>query len=86
MGDFDFELLDMNLGDYYRALKCKNVYYFEYQNAFEDDDGFACYLCEIYSYNLENSEAVSQLKEKKYMFLNQERNISIPSTYIQRVF
>ena len=83
--DFEFELLDMSLGDYYGTLKCENVYYFEYQNIFENDEGFACYLCEIYSYNLENSEAVSQLKEKKYMFLNQDQNISIPSTYIQRV-
>jgi len=83
--DFEFELLDMNLGKYYGTLKCKNVYHFEYQNAFEDDDGLACYLCEIYSFNLENSEAVSQLKAKNFIFLKQNHDLCIPSSNIQRV-
>jgi hypothetical protein len=83
--DFEFELLDMNFGKHYGTLKCKNVYYFEYQNTFEDDDGFACYLCEIYSFNLENSVAVSQLKEKNFRFLNQNNEICIPGSNVQNV-
>ena len=48
--NIEFELLDMDRGEYYGSLKCKNVYYFEYQNTFEDGYGFACYICEIYSF------------------------------------
>ena len=83
--NFEFELLDMSLGDYYGTLKCENVYYFEYQNIFENDDGFACYLCEIYSFNLEHSVAVSQLKEKNFRFSNQNHEIFIPDYNIQNV-
>ena len=83
--DFEFELLDMNMGDHYGTLKCKNIYHFEYQNSLDDEDELPTYLCEIYSYNLENSQAISQLKEKKFMFHNADGDLRLPNSNIQRI-
>lgn len=60
--------IDMYEGGSLGELQCSSVYFFEYQNCFEDDDSLAAYVGEVSYRAIDSSEASDYLKKTGYAF------------------
>lgn len=77
--DISINFLNMSDGSLENILECKSVYYFKFQNCFEVDDGFACYVGEVNYELIKNSELSDWLAKIQYGFYNNDRTPLIPT-------
>ena len=74
-------------GEKVASLLCRNTFYFEYQNGFEEYDGFAAFIHEVCSEELSKKQTISRLKERKYSFVeSQGGDISLPNQEYYHIY
>ncbi|WP_139281595.1 hypothetical protein [Vibrio aerogenes] len=74
----ELEFIDMDEGDSVGTIKCTQVFICHYQNTFEYDDGFACYVGEVECHEIISEDIVSLLEKHNYGFTGNSGGIYKP--------
>lgn len=75
----EMKFCDMSVGKDIGSIKCSHVFIFKYQNTFEDDDGFACYIGEVVCEKLIEKRALEVLSRLGYGFYGSDSALYKPS-------
>lgn len=78
--DLTFKFVNMTDGALINIIKCKSIFIFTYNNTFEDDDGFACYVGEVTCERISHSNLKKWLTEKRFSFYDVDKSIYVPTT------
>ncbi len=76
--DIFLKFIDMNAGFPVGVIKCSSVYSLNYQNIFDLDDGFSCYIGEVVCQRIEQNEFSSILKKISFSFSLNDQSFYMP--------
>lgn len=78
--DVVFEFLELYQGNTIGVIKCLSVCSLDYQNIFDNDDGFACYIGEVYCTQVKRADTETFLNSINFGFTAPDGHVYRPDS------